>query len=211
MLRREASIISGAAEAGADRLVKISGTDGLVDPRSRSLAMRHHAEAEELLRSSGLPWAILRPSAYIQTIMEQIAPFVRERRRFALPGAEKRYSFIDVGDIGEVAATILTGTEHRNGTHVLTGPAALSYEDIARQLSRHLGEAVTYRPQSLFFARMAVNQQVHYHHARFEAADLLAALASGSGDTPTDTVARILGRPPRSVSAWIQENLELFR
>ena len=207
---REIRLMRAAAERGIRSVVKISGSDGLVGPRSRSLTMRQHHAAEEELRSSGLQWAILRPSAFIQTFMEQIAPFVRDRRRFGLPGGEHGFSFIDVRDIGEVAAAMLSGDSHWNQIHVLTGPEELRYDEIAADLSRALGSRVSYRSQSLFFARIAINQQVHYHYARDQAADLAAMVRSDISDHPTDTVSRILGRPPRSVHAWIEEHRDLF-
>jgi uncharacterized protein YbjT (DUF2867 family) len=207
---REIRLIQAAREKGIRSLLKISGSDGLVGPRSRSLTMRQHYASEEELRGSGLQWAILRPSAFIQTLMEQIAPFVRDRRRFGLPGGEHSFSFIDVRDIGEVAATLLSGDANWNAVHVLTGPEVLRYDEIADSLGRTLGNPVTYRPQSLFFARLAINQQVHYHHARNQLADLAATIRGGISDHPTDTVDRILGRPPRSVRAWIEEHRDQF-
>lgn len=209
--RRESDIIHAAARAGVEAVVKISGTDGLVAARSRSLTMRQHFAVEQELEASGLRWAIIRPSAFIQTTMEQIAPFVRDSRRFALPGGGIPFSFVDVRDVGAVAAALLGGGGPWRRRLVLTGPEALTYEDIARLLAEELGEPVLYRRQSLFFARLAINQQVHYHHARNQLADLAALLSRGFEDHPTETVARLLGRPPRSVREWVHENRELFR
>lgn len=211
MERREMGAVEAARKAGVHYALKVSGSNGLVGPGSRSLTMRQHHEIEQMLKESGLAWAILRPSAFIQTTMEQIAPFVRDSRRFSLPGAGRRYAFIDTRDIGAVAAEILTGESWWNATHVLTGPEALSYSRIAQIISDAVGTEVAYRRQPLFLARLAINQQVHYHHARDQAADLAAILQRGADDLPTDTVERILGRPPQSVDRWIADNVSLFR
>lgn len=210
MDRREISVLREARQEGVRRVVKVSGSEGLVGPGSRSLTMRQHFAAEEELKASGLEWAILRPSAYLQTTMEQIAPFVRDSHRFSLPGGSHRFAFIDTRDIGAVAAEILSTDTWWNQTHVLTGPEALSYSEVAAALSDLLGTTVTYRRQRLFFARLAINQQVGYHHARDQLADLAVLLEQGIEDRPTETVQNILGRPPCSVEQWIAEHRQLF-
>lgn len=211
MDKRETAVIRTAQALGIRYLLKVSGSDGLVGRHSRSLTMRQHYEVEQTLASSGLDWAILRPSAFVQTTMEQIAPFVRDSHRFSLPGGAHHFAFVDARDVAAVAAEILAGSAWWNRTHVLTGPEALSCSRIAEIISDVLGEKITYRPRPLFFARLAINQQIHYHHARDQAADLAALLAKGIDDRATDTVQRILGRPPRSVAQWVRENIDLFR
>lgn len=208
--KRERAVIHAAAGAGVEAIVKISGTDGLVAERSRSLTMRQHFAAEGALEASGLRWTAVRPSAFMQTTMEQIAPFVRDSRRFALPGGGHPVAFVDARDVGEVAAALLAGNGPPRRRLVVTGPDALTYDDLARLLSEELGEPVAYRRQPLFFARLAINQQVHYHHARNQLADLTALLSRGFEDRPSRAVSEILRRPPRSLRAWIRENRRLF-
>ena len=56
---------------------------------------------------------------------------------------------IDVRDIGEVAARILTEEGHEGKTYTTTGPAAISFHDIAEMLSEVLKKKVDYVPISL--------------------------------------------------------------
>jgi NAD(P)H dehydrogenase (quinone) len=53
-------------------------------------------------------------------------------------------------DIAEVAATVLTQpSEHVGETYELTGPEALTFEDIAVLLTQVTGRWVTYEPETI--------------------------------------------------------------
>ena len=56
---------------------------------------------------------------------------------------------IDARDIGAVAARVLTEDGHDGKTYTLTGPAAISFHDVARILSAILGREVSYLSVSL--------------------------------------------------------------
>ena len=51
---------------------------------------------------------------------------------------------IDARDVGEVAAKVLTEEGHEGKTYTLTGPAAISFYDVAGALSEVLGKKVSY-------------------------------------------------------------------
>ena len=56
---------------------------------------------------------------------------------------------IDARDIGAVAARVLTEDGRDGKTYTLTGPAAISFHDVARILSGILGREVSYVSVSL--------------------------------------------------------------
>ena len=51
---------------------------------------------------------------------------------------------IDVRDIAEVAVKALTEGGHVNKVYVLTGPAPVTYFDVARSLSNAVGKPIQY-------------------------------------------------------------------
>src|SRR5258708_35366714 len=61
-----------------------------------------------------------------------------------LPMEDARLASIDVGDIAEIAAKVLTGSGHEGKTYPLTGPQALTMTDVADKLSAATGKTIRY-------------------------------------------------------------------
>ena len=69
--------------------------------------------------------------------------------RLYVPTEDGRVAFIDVADLGAVAAAIFANTEmHRSEGYTLTGPAALTFAEVAELLTSALGQPVRYQPAS---------------------------------------------------------------
>jgi len=78
-------------------------------------AMRHHvgkAEAEDVVRRSGLAWTILQPGVYVQNFdLTRSVPVPYD--------VHARFGFLDLADLGEAAATVLTEDGHVGATYEL--------------------------------------------------------------------------------------------
>jgi uncharacterized protein YbjT (DUF2867 family) len=150
-------------------------------------------EVERFLRTEAIG-VTLKPSWFMQnfTNPEHVhGRTIREERRLYTSTGNGRLGFIDAADIGEVAARVLTMPEPPNGALVLTGPEALSYADIAKLLGVTL---VAIDDEAARQRLIATGMAPSY-------ADLLVRLdgfiRDGGEDRVTDTVERVLGRPPR--------------
>ena len=73
---------------------------------------------------------------------------VAENNTFLAPMAHDAYSLVDIRDVAEVAATILTTENHNSKIYTLTSPHAENYDEIAETLSSLLGKTITYQAQS---------------------------------------------------------------
>lgn len=107
--------------------------------------MPHHwnkLRVEEHLVRSGLPFTILQPTAYMQNILSQWKPIVEEGTYQIPYAAETRLSLVDLEDVVEAAATILTEPGHIGATYELVGTKALSQTEVAAVLSQELGRPV---------------------------------------------------------------------
>jgi len=78
-------------------------------------AMAHHlgkAEAEDLVRRSGLAWTILQPGVYVQNLDLS--------RPVAVPyDVNATFGFLDLADLGEAVATVLLEDGHAGATYEL--------------------------------------------------------------------------------------------
>src|SRR5260370_8840187 len=80
----------------------------------------------------------------MQNMSTFTAETIRARAAFYLPAGDARISHIDVRDLARVAVTVLTDTSHIGQAYDLSGPEALSYEEIAQKLSDATGREICY-------------------------------------------------------------------
>ena len=104
-----ASALAAFAAGGVGRVVYHS----VASPYAP--AMPHHvgkANSEDLVRRSGLAWTILQPGAYLQNL-DLTAPL-------DLPySPDVRFGFLDLADLGQAAAVVLTEDGHEGATYEL--------------------------------------------------------------------------------------------
>jgi uncharacterized protein YbjT (DUF2867 family) len=145
------NVIKAAKESGNDpRIVRLSVHQASHEAPARN--SRQHAEIEDELILSGLPYTLLRPQSFMQNTL-MAAPTVASQGRIYQPFKEGKLGMIDARDIGEVAAKVLTEEGHEGKVYTLTGPAAINFYDVAEVLSEVLGKEVTYISTSLWRRR----------------------------------------------------------
>jgi NAD(P)H dehydrogenase (quinone) len=131
--------IAAACEAGAERFVFHS----VMHPQTE--AMTHHwnkLRVEEALFESGLAYTILQPSSYMQNVLGGWKAIV-ERGVYTVPyTVEARMSMVDLDDVAQAAAVVLTEPGHLGATYELAGPEALAQTQVAEILSKHLKRPV---------------------------------------------------------------------
>ena len=150
-LAQATNVIDAARDSGNDpRIVRLSVAQASHEAPTRN--SRQHAQIEEELISSGLPYTLLRPTTFMQNTLVTARTVASEGKIYQ-PFEDGRLGMIDARDIGEVAAKVLTEEGHQGKTYTLTGPAAISFHDIAEMLSEVLGKKVDYIPISLAKAK----------------------------------------------------------
>lgn len=197
-----------AQRAGVRHLVKLSSLESV--PESPNPITRMHVASEQFIRESGMDWTMIRPTFFMQTFLGSAAA-IREQGRISLPAGQGTIAPTDIRDVGRVILRVLTEQGHENRSYDLTGPELLTLAEVARTFSRVLGREIVYvdQPMEEFRARLtAVNLAPWRSDAvcrEFE------AIAAGAIDHTTDTVARLLGRPPASLEQFIRDHMALFR
>lgn len=204
------AVIHAARDAGVRHVVKLSAL-GASD-HSHSTIARRHWVVEQALQATPLAWTLLRPHAFMQNWLADQADTVRaESVIYALIG-DGRVPFIDTRDIAAVATEVLLHPdEHAGKKYVLTGPAAVSYSDVAAALSEATGKSVRYQPISMDEARARLLGQGGEPDL-IEATLAIAAYQKAGGPTSivSPTLERILGRPPRTVRDFARDYARHF-
>ncbi len=110
-----------------------------------------HHKIEKLIVEAGLPFTFLRPGFFMQNLSTVHRDEIRERNEIFVPAGHGKTSFVDIRDVGAVAALVLShsGSEHLNRGYELTGSEALGYGEVADVLTSVLGRKITYRNPSV--------------------------------------------------------------
>ncbi len=202
-LALQGNLIAAAKHAGVRHIVRLSALSS--DENAAAALARWHGVADRQLVHSGLGYTLLRPGLFAQNLLEYAASGA-----IALPVGETRVSFIDVRDIAAVAVKALTEPGHQGQTYELTGAEQLTYGEVAERLTAATGRRFTFRDMSddEYHAEMLRRGREPWD------ADMVVELyrrirAQGTRKT-TDTVERLLGRPPTSIAAFARDHAAAF-
>ena len=160
--------------------------------------------AHAYLEENAPEWTVLRPSWFMQNFSEQqhLATIRNEGRIYSATG-DGRIAFIDAGDIAAVAAEALTRATPFNRDMILTGPASLSYDDVAGMIGVATDKRIEHiRLTEDELADRFVASGMQLVYARLLAA-MDTAIAHGSEAQVSSEVPTILGRPAASLEAFI--------
>jgi uncharacterized protein YbjT (DUF2867 family) len=133
------SVIAAAKEAGVEHLVLHS----VLHPQTEQ--MPHHwskLRVEEALLESGLTFTTLQPAAYMQNLLAGWK-LISEDGVLRNPyPVETRLSLVDLEDVAQAAALVLTKGGHSAATYELAGTPPLTQTEVAANLSEALGRPV---------------------------------------------------------------------
>ena len=192
--------ISAARSARVERFVYHS----VLHPQAEG--MPHHwnkLKVEEALLESGLSSTILQPTAYMQNILAYWAEIIEQGvLRIPYP-VETRISLIDLDDVAEAAATVLTEPGHVGATYELVGTPALSQAEVAEVVSQKLGRSVRVEAQSIeeWEARARASDIGEYQRETLIKMFRYYARCGLAGNP--NVLGWLLGRPPTTLDEFV--------
>ncbi|MFF4497221.1 SDR family oxidoreductase [Streptomyces sp. NPDC001546] len=203
----ETRAVDIAAAAGVGHIVKVSAP--AAEPDSPVAVSRGHHAVEEHLRTAGPAHTVLRPYAFMQNLL-RLAPAVAARSAFFGAMGDAPCNYVDCRDIGDVAAAALTRAELAGGTYTLTGPEAVSHPELADRLTALTGTRVRYVDLPAQELRESLVRHAGMPDWLADHVTEIQHLAKGRPERPTGTVADLLGRPPRTLHAFLHEHRAAF-
>ena len=164
-----------------------------------------HYKVEQHLRTCGAAYTFLRCSFFMQNLNTLHRAEIRDRDEIYVPVGKARTSFIDVRDIGAVAALALTQPGHENRAYDLTGCEALDYEQVAGLFTQGLGRTITYKnPSGMQFFLRQLQQGARLPFA-LVTTWLYAKTRSGMADLVTGEVERLTRHTPIRMQQYIED------
>lgn len=199
-IRPDRPAIDAARASGVARLAYTSFTNPTPDSLFPFAAM--YAGTEACLKSSGLPYTILRNNQYAGNIDGALAA-AKATGTLALPGPEGKVAFITHADVAAAAAGALTGNGHAGKIYEVTGPEALNLFDIAEILSKAWGRTIKAGDMELAeYGRVLAAHGVPPGAAEADVR-LREAVAAGEYAAVSNDAERLAGRPIEPMSSYV--------
>jgi uncharacterized protein YbjT (DUF2867 family) len=194
-----------AEAAGVAHVTLLSTYNGDRAPQDVDVA----AVEDQVENREGFTHTILRPAWVMQNFMDEHLPIVDGL--LIVPSGGGAESFVDALDIAEVAIeTLLYPAEHAGGAYSLTGPQALTFDDVARTIAAVRGRPVTYQdidPEIWINGAIAAGVPADYAKMLQW---LTGSIIAGEGSTPSGDVETVVGRPATSLEAFVRRSAAVW-
>lgn len=199
------AFIDAAVRAGARHIV-FSSVAGAQDNR----IVPHH-RIEQHLMASSIGWTMLRPGFFAQNLATAYRTDIHNDDRLHVPAGDGRVAFVDTRDLGELAAQILADpTAHVGKGYTLTGPRAVTFDEVAAMLSEQLGRSIRYEPASILGYVRHLGHRGLPVPQRLVQTVLHAGLRRGDAETVDPAIERLLGRRACDLAAYIADHRDLW-
>lgn len=198
-IQQHRNAIAAAVAAGVEHLVYTSSTGPL--PTDQSSLLDDHFWTEHALAATDLDWTILRESLYADTLLMGLPHAVATGQLFSATGNKGR-NYVTREDCARAAAGALVSATGRQVLEI-TGPEALTQDDIAAIASELTGRSVTHvniPPEAL---RQGMLQSGLPPFIVDALINFDIAAAEGRHAIVTSVVNDLAGTPPTSVRDFL--------
>jgi len=204
-----AGLIDASAEAGVERFVYVSALGAAPDHPSEF--WRAKAQTEQYLRTSGLEFVILRPSAFMDLYAHDLigAAILRGKRVFLLGSGNTRRNLVAVSDVAEAVVKALFQPELAGQIIDFGGWENMTEREVAKVYAGLAGREarVTAVPSAILPALAASIAPFHAGFARIVGSPLLLEGRRDLCMDPTVAVGR-LGIDPVRLTKFAQTRTE---
>lgn len=147
-------LIKAIKDQGIDKLVFLS-----VQGAEKSKVIPHN-KIENLILKEDLKHVFLRPGYFMQNLTTTLRDDIKMDNMIFLPSGKARFNWIDVKNIGEVAAMVLNDFDsYENQIMEITGYENRNFGEVARELTAVLGRTITFEnPNIIRFYRAKKKQ-----------------------------------------------------
>jgi len=196
-----AEFLDQAEAAGTRHVTLLSTYNGDRAPREVDIA----AVEADLAARQAFTHSILRPAWVMQNFTDDHLPVVSGT--LAVPSGGGSEAFVDAADIAAVAVeTLLNPDAHAGARYALTGPQAITFDDVAATIAAVSGQPVLYKDidqETWISGAIAAGVPADYAvMLRW----LTGAIIAGDGSQPTGDIETVAGRPPASFEAFARRN-----
>jgi uncharacterized protein YbjT (DUF2867 family) len=205
--QQERNFVDMAKLSKVKHIVKLSQLGA--DAHSSARFQRYHGVIENHIRKSGVPYTFLRPTLFMQGLLNFQETISSQDALYA-PAGNAKVSVVDVRDIASIAALTLTESGHEGKTYDITGPEPLTHVEMADQLSHALGKPVEYldvSPEAMRETLLGAGMPVWRANGLLEDYE---RYRRGEADMVASTVSDLTGSEPITFFQFAQDYIERF-
>ncbi len=169
-----------------------------------------HYKIEKYIIQSGVPYTFVRPSFYMQNLSTTHLKDILEHDEVFVPAGKGATSFIDVRDIGEATAVVLTGSGHSNKAYTLTGGKALTYSEVADTLTEVLGRKIAYTDPSILQFWKRMRKYGHDSSFVFVMEGIYLVVKLGKASEITNDLKHLIEKDPISFKQFAKDYKDVF-
>lgn len=197
-----------AREAKSEFIVNMSQKTALSDAPSDS-ALQHFL-GEQVFDWAGTPVTHLHPTAFAEWLF-YMRNMISDGRYAVAFEATGLFAPIAAEDQGAVIAAILSDpASHAGKTYSLTGPTEVTPPELAEIVSQVLGKPVRYEKISAEqWVREVTGQDIPFLAQHIQA--IAEMHRNGLMAGTTDTVEKIIGRPPLTPAQFVEKNRAVWQ
>lgn len=200
------SVIDSATRNGVRKIVRISAIKAAEDGRTENT--RLHGKCDRLLQESGLTYVILRPNYFMQNIFMSLDA-INAADKFSAGMGDGKFAMIDTRDVAGAAAAAALDDRFDYEGFEISGPASISFHDVANAISVAAGRRITYVAVSPDEVRATLLGYGFDEWTANMLREYSAAFGDGWGDLVTNNVELLTGRAPRDIRQFVAEVLRI--
>lgn len=202
----EGKFVAEAKKSGIQHLVKLSAMGG-----RKAIFPGLHRDSEEYIEASGIPYTFLRPNGFMQNFVTYNTATINSQNAFYGAQGNGAVSHTDVRDIGAAAVTVLKGDGHEGKAYPLTGPEALTNDQVAEKLSHATGRAIRYvdlPPEAFKQGMLAAGMPEWSANAVL---DLQRLYREGGASVVDPAIEKLIGRKATTFDQFARDYAGAFR
>ena len=206
-----AQLVAEAKKAGVKHIVKLSNMELGADAEATLLPLIWHRQAEKIVVELGIPYTFVRPSVFMQNFINIYGPTIQAQNAIYTSAGEAKVGYVDARDIAAVAVEALTDDGHDGKIYTITGPEALSYDQVAEILSEVLGKKISHVNMSEEDELRGMEERGAPDwiiHTYIEGGRILR---EGRLSAVLPTVEQVTGKKPRSFEQFARDYAEAFQ
>lgn len=188
-----------ALESGVKQIVFLSLQGVQFNP------LTPHYKVEKYLKHKQAPYTFLRPNFFMQNLATFYIDDIATRDEIYLPAGKGKTAFVDVRDIGAVAALVLSTDSHIGKAYTLSGLDSLDYYRVATILSDTLKRKITYKnPSVQEYVERLKSQNAKEDFIKVQKMLYFVVRHNFSSATSPD-IEKLLGRKPIAFHRFVED------
>jgi uncharacterized protein YbjT (DUF2867 family) len=179
--------------------------------RTESEQQRLQWLAEQVLDWSGLPVVHIRPTIFLQSFLLLTVDSIKRDDTIRLPFGEGKTSPVDVSDVADVIAEILSAPgAHVGHVYELTGPRSQTLHGIAAEYAQALGRPIRYVEVPLEPWQEELRRRGFSAHVVEHMTTMARLHAQNRYDRMTTEVERITGHKATTAAQFVARHASQF-